>query len=565
MRSRTQIPIIHYSLVIIMLLFLHSCANIVAPTGGQKDIEPPKVLQTEPENASTNFSGNTIRLYFDEYVQLKDERRVMLISPPPDELPEARIKGKSVILTIPGKLKESTTYSIQFGTSIQDFNEGNPLGNYNYVFSTGNSLDTLSISGTVLKADNMTGVAKVMVFLYSSSDDSVIFKEKPRYLARTDDNGNFRINYIAGGAYKLIALKDDNSDLLASLPAEEIAFPDSLIWPEYYPMAQDTIVKDSLQLHKPALKDLSLFLFKQKDSTLRFSKAYLEKPYQLILPFSVPVNDVIIKPSGSSSDLSGAWYLPEWSKNHDTLICWISPDLSADSLNFSFETDKSLKDTVNLDLRRYGKGGKYRKDKDKPEKTFAYPGWSGSITPDEVLLLKFKYPLKDAKLDEIKLLTPKDTFGVKMVFTDSIKRTLSLSYSWQEKIQYQLIIPKGAIRDWTGETNDSLVYKFSTRTLQDYGSLVFIFQPEESGQYILQLLDSKDNVVKEFLTTTYCSWKLNYLIPGKYRIKVIRDKNNNSHWDSGNYHLKIQPEKISFYPKTLEIRGNWDLEEKWKW
>ena len=188
-----------HSLFVLIVLLLNSCANIVAPTGGQKDITPPKVLKTEPENFSTHFKGNTISLYFDELVQLKDESRVMLISPPPDKMPEARLKGKSVILTLPGILKENTTYSIQFGSSIQDNNEGNALNNYTYVFSTGDVIDSLSVDGSVLSADKLTAMPKIIVCLYTSTDDSVIFKEKPRYLARTDENGHFLLYHIASG------------------------------------------------------------------------------------------------------------------------------------------------------------------------------------------------------------------------------------------------------------------------------------------------------------------------------------------------------------------------------
>lgn len=550
---------------IVLLIFFAACANIVAPTGGKKDTTPPKVLKAEPPNFSTHFKGNTIRLYFDEYVQLKDESRVMLVSPPPEKLPEARIKGKSIILTLAGTLKESTTYSIQFGSAIQDFNEGNPMTNFTYVFSTGNVIDSLSVAGTVLKADNLVAASKVMVCLYSNTDDSVIFKEKPRYIARTDENGNFLIEHIANGVYKMIALKDDNTDLLASIPAEEIAFPDSLIHPVYKALLRDTSRKDSSTTIRTATPGLTLYLFKQKDSTLRFQKAYLEKPFQLVLPFSVPVEKVELKAIGSSADINEQWYLPEWSKNHDTLTYWIRPSLTKDSLNLSLSAGKKVRDTIKLDLRRFGKGGKYRRDKDKTGKLNAISNISPNFSPEDDIILTFSYPVIEAELNELKLIRPKDTVDVKPVFTDSLKRRLLIHYKWEENSSYQFVIPKGALKDWTGQTNDSLVFKFATKPLQDYGNLVFNFTGSKPGQYILQLLDPKEKVVKETTMNTSGSWKLNYLNPGQYKIKVIRDKNSNSHWDSGNYRFKIQPEQVTYYPKTLEIRGNWDLEEIWKW
>jgi uncharacterized protein (DUF2141 family) len=549
---------------LIFVFIFYSCANIVAPTGGVKDIVPPKVIRTEPDNISTYFKGNTIRLYFDEYIQLKDESRVIVISPPADKAPEAKIKGKSVILTLPGTLRENTTYSVFFGTAIQDYNEGNPLTDFSYVFSTGDWVDSLSAEGNVIKADNLEGAAKVMVGIYSSTDDSVVFKEKPEYITRTDDKGHFRFSHIAAGAYKIIAIKDDNTDMTASLPAEEIAFLDSLVYPSYLSPA-DTAKRDSSKIRQHKLIGLTMMIFKQKDSTLRIHKAYLEKPYQLIIPFSIPVENVEVIPLGTSAGLSKDWFSPEWSRNRDTLIYWVSPFITQDSLNLCINAEKKVTDTVHLDLKRFGKGGKYRKDKDKAGKLTALPSVTSTLIPGEDFRLTFSYPILESRWDECRLIRLKDTIKLRPVFTDSLHRHCSVRYPWEENTSFQFLIPKGALKDWTGQLNDSLVYKFSTKSIQDYGNLAFTFQSTEPGNYILQLLDDKSNVIRETVMLSTGVWKINYVSPGKYRIKMIQDKNNNSRWDSGNYRFKIQPERISFYPKTLEIRGNWDLEESWKW
>ncbi|MCX6271882.1 MAG: Ig-like domain-containing protein [Bacteroidetes bacterium] len=550
----------------ISLAFLCSCANIVPPSGGPKDTTPPKVISSEPAENATNYAGNTIRLTFDEYVQLKDENRNLLVNPPLAEPPELKVKGKSILIKIPGTLKENKTYSFQFGNAIQDFTEGNPLANYSFVFSTGPVIDSLSLNGKVLRADNLEPVGKAIAMLYADKDDSALFKEKPLYVTRTGEDGNFRFNHLASGKYRLFAVNDLNNNFMIDMASEEFAFADSLVSGSVLPVVKpDSACKDSLLPAVSSLSGIILYSYKETDSLQRLQKPYLDKAGQLLIPYRQPLKDLGILPWGKSASLGENWAIREWSANRDTLICWFKPEPESDSLFLILKTDRNLTDTVRVDLKRIGKTGRFRKDGGKTGKIVATPDITGIMDPGKPLSLTFGYPLSAARLSESLLVEEKDTLKVRPVFSDSIHRRIILRHTWKENSSYQFILPKGILTDILGQTNDSLSLKFKTLSLDSYGKLTLKFKASQPGQYILQLIADKDKVVQQTIIQTEGRWVVNYLSPGKYRVKMIADKNNNSHWDGGNYRRNTLPEKVLFYSKTLEIRGNWEVEETWEY
>ncbi len=542
------------SLLAAVAILTASCANIVAPTGGPRDSNPPVLVNAEPENFSKRFSGNTIRLTFDEYVQVKDLNRQLIVNPAPEDQPEVKIRGKTLTLVLPGKIMENTTYSMHFGNALQDFTEGNPLKDFTFVFSSGDVIDSLVLEGVVKQASDLEPVKDIMVFLYPPGPDSMIFSSKPRYITRSNPDGSFRFTNLGAGLYRLIALEDKDQNSLADLPGEAIAFSAN--------PAEAGPASDSLKGKLPG-KSHELFLYTEKDTACRLLKAYMAQASQLVIPFTLPPSRLQMKVLSPDLTLPDAWYIPEWNGAGDTLYCWLHPSISSDSLILALMVGDRA-DTVRVDLLRIGKTGRFRKDS-KEDKGFRAVLTGGNILrPGQVCEIRFPYPISDAVLDKSLLVAGKDSLSVIPFFPDSLKRRLQLRYKWDEKAAYQWILPAGMFRNYLSQTNDSIIIKFGTRALSDYGKLSVQFRSGETGRYILQLLSDKGQVVEETTGNESFDWVIPWISPGKYRLKLIMDRNNNSRWDGGNYRLRLQPERVEYYPRTLEIRGNWELEEKWE-
>ena len=297
---------IFVGIFIAMLAIITSCANIGMPTGGPKDVAPPKVLKSIPKNYSTQFKGKEIEITFDEFVKFRDLNSQLLISPPLKNTPDIKIKGKNIVIKINDTLRENTTYTMFFGDAIVDLNEENILASYEFVFSTGTVLDSLTMTGRVLNAFTQKPEKDIYVMLYDKYDDSVPIKEKPYYLAKTKEDGEFVMNNLRDMSYKVFALKDANNNLKFDQPNEKIAFIDSLVTARMKPvlLKKDSLHKDTLKLdslNRAIVHDKNLYikdlnLFEEVDSVQRVTKAdYLHKG-QLIFTFRFPVKDLEIIP-----------------------------------------------------------------------------------------------------------------------------------------------------------------------------------------------------------------------------------------------------------------------------
>ncbi|MCF8351302.1 MAG: Ig-like domain-containing protein, partial [Bacteroidales bacterium] len=284
-----------YLLLAVSVFYLIGCANPVTPTGGPKDTDPPEVLASEPPNQSRNFSENRIEITFDEFVKLDQPNQNILISPPIEKNPDYRLRGKSLVTLFNEPLKDSTTYTIFFGNSIVDLTEGNPLKNYQFVFSTGEQIDSLSIRGQILDAFNLQPYKDVFVMLYVDNNDTIPYDSlpyyvKPYYVSKTNANGFFELNNLREMPYRIFALQDVNSNMIYDLPNEKIAFLDSLLVPEYYKAAIPDTTKADTSLNDPESKTsdsllpmypdnvlYELFMFDEIDSTQKLLEAELAK------------------------------------------------------------------------------------------------------------------------------------------------------------------------------------------------------------------------------------------------------------------------------------------------
>lgn len=519
---------------LLFYIFLSSCALQMPPEGGAKDVLPPKIISTQPENKSLNFSGKSIRIDFDELVSVSELSSQLVISPLLKNIPEIKARKNSLFILINDTLRENTTYTMNFGTGIADNNEGNKLEDYQFVFSTGSILDTLSINGKVTKAFDMTTEKGVLVSLYQSESDSTPYLERPVYFTRTNESGSFKITNISPGIYRIFAIADKDANYLYS-SEEMIAFNNSTV------QSNDT--------------GIQLRLFSEVPS-LRFLKSYSEFPGKAAFVFSAPADSVKLNWLTDTAKLD--IYAQTFSEQRDTITIWYK-NITADSLVIAFNGIPSY-DTVVVRLFRKAEAKSGR----RAEKVFNI---GPALNQSSIQHLHLPYfmqatrPIDAAIFSNIVLLEDSQIISPGFKFIDSLKRNIQVSHPWKSKSNYILFIPPGTFTDIYGVTNDTTNLLFTAHNESDYGSVTVKLKKWEAEPYILQLVNEDGSrIFRQTIINADTTIEMFNLDPGQYRLKFIRDLNANGKWDSGNYLKKIQPESIEFYNEPILVRGNWDIE-----
>ena len=569
-------------MLISVVLILNRCANPVSPQGGPKDIAPPQMISSSPENFSTYVSDNEIRLNFNEFIQLKDQAKQIYISPPATNIPDFKVKGKSLLISFNDTLLPLQTYTINFGNSVCDITEGNPSKDLRFVFSTGPYIDSLSLEGRVISGFDNTPQKEVLAMIYSNSNDTLPVDSlplyfKPSYQSVTDEDGNFILQNIRSDHFLLFALKDQNSNGIFDMPNEKIAFIDSLVRGTYQPEISYTIshdsvgdsstvvLRDSLDVSMVKHQFYTLKLFEESDSIQKIKKSNLQKKGLVLISFRFPTSEPLFRPLNISSD--SLQLIKEINQKKDTVFLWFS-EVSTDSLIMEV-SDKGVSiDTIMISLIEKSK--RRKKDSDAaevPEKLVL----SANIRNETLNQFRnnptvtFSYPVSRANLSRLILVRDNDTIPVPSEFIDSVKRTLVIKYPWKEDKKYRIIIPDSVFFSRNGMTNDTLQVGFRTRVINEFGSVKMIINGVDSLQkYIIQLITDKESIIEEKMITGSGKTDFAFLKPGKYRLKCIIDRNKNGKWDTGNFRKKIQPEDVEYFPRTIEIRANWDIEETWK-
>lgn len=529
-------------------MLISSCAQIVTPNGGKSDLNPPKTKSVIPLDKSINFSSNKIEFVFDEYIQLKDAQKQILISPPMKSFPELKVKGKKLIVEILDTLKPRTTYTINFGNAVTDITEYNPVKDFKYVFSTDSLLDSLKVSGIISNSFSQLPDDNMLVALYKTSNqnlDSCAQKNLPDYFAKSDKLGVFNIENVKEGDYYIAAFSDANSDYLYQSDDERIAFSDTLI-----------------SLSKPETKiDL---------------KSFLAEPFKLLVKKAVPSSNFLQielnKRPKQKIEISTLQKLPtnwakiEHSKNLDSIKVWFSnATLALDSINIIVNDGQKDLDTIDVNLKSM-------------KKTNA-TGRSGkqilSITPSNLVTGKFLLPstflsikasMPISNYDETKffIVHSKDTSTCKIQKLDSLGRNFKIISEFIVDSAYTLRLKQGAFNSINGLENDTSHVDFRIQNPKDIGSLKLSINCLDSTmQYVYQLLNEQNAVVDEQKISGLKTLHYKQLQPGKFSLKLIADNNKNGFWDTGNYNKKQQPEKIYNYSGSLVVRPNWDLEETW--
>ena len=556
------------------------CANPVTPEGGAKDITPPEVLECDPPNNSIRFSSPDIHITFNEFIALKSSGSEIFISPPLSEKPDYKLRGKTVIVDFEDTLTSNTTYIISFGTSISDITEGNALKDFKYVLSTGDYIDSLMISGVVINAFDNSPAATVYAVLYTNSFDTIPFDSlpylvPPLYITQTNEQGEFTFQNLRKDKYKLMVLDDKSGDFIYNMPEERIAFSDSLIQPWWVPViipdstVQDSI-QDSIQENIPVIDtlvhiSLGMRMFDEVDSTLEItsSELLMNNLFRIIFNYS-PRNPVI---TPLNIDTTLAWCMEEFSLNRDTILLFTTIEIP-DTLILEIRDGPDVLDTLILAPTKMAqdKRGKKKEEEEKPQPLTCSWNSRGTFNYRKSPLTgTLSYPVSEYDLSGFQLISEGDTTTPSVKFSDPLMRRFEVTSAWKEATSYKLLIPDSAFISYNALSNDTIIHSFKTFNQRDFGNLLINLNIDENpGSYIIQVLTEKGKVVEEKFTNESGQIKFAFIVPAKYTIKAILDSNLNKRWDTGDYLNKIQPEFIFLFPKIIEIRGNWDVEEEWK-
>ena len=532
-----------------------SCAQVLTPSGGAKDTTPPHALKYVPDSASVNFKLNKFSVMFNEYIQLRDLNSQLVISPPMKKMPDVTVKKKTVSVAFKEPLKENTTYTFNFGTAIHDVTEDNPAENFQYIFSTGSFIDSISFSGKAQYAFDKKTEKGILIMLYDDMEDSVPLKKLPNYFTKTKEDGSFKINNIKSGKYKLFALKDVNSNYLYDAPEESIGFSDTLI---------------DLQKNNTA----TISLFTEPPKKLFLKKSYQENYGHLVFVFNKPVETIAISPL--NVQFKKQWHIEEYNTMRDTLHLWLTDIGNQDSLILALTQKSDIIDTVEFKLIKKEAAFDPSKFNKTKKLTLDIKTTIATTIPydyNKPIVLTTSHPIKN--YDATKIILKKDSTILNNITLQPVSNnennksfhlisSKSDTFFLKEHSFYSLLAYPAAFTDIYDITNDTLTLKFKTQEEKYYGNFSFKTSLLDAGNYTIQMLNEKGNVLDERINFSNGKEEYKYLHPGKYKMKIIYDTNKNGKWDTGNYIEHKQPEKVIYYPEDITIRSNWDLELEWK-
>ena len=604
-----KVKYLFFCLALLLTAFLaQRCANAVAPTGGPKDERPPKVVEAVPENRSTNFIGKKIEITFDEYITLENANQNVMISPPLSEKPDIKLKNKTVVIKFKETLAANTTYTINFGSSIKDLHEGNQFKDYVYSFSTGNVIDTLSIAGKVLNAEDKKPVDGVYVSLYAADRDnldSLPMTTIPNYLTKTDKEGKFRLDGLADKKYLVFALKDANANLYFDLPNEEVAFLDTLVpasypWTAPKPQPIDTTAIDSTLSRNDSVpvavtdslkeipldsslvmpKDtvpqrvfdqnalnLTLYMFTESDSTQVLLEKKLVEEGLLRFIFRHPAKEAVIMTHEMLPDSFNL--VTMHSAEYDTVWWYFTPNVK-DSLWVQVKYDTLINDSSRYSLKFKEPGGNKRR-KSEPKKLSVSNNLlgRGGLIAGEDLILKFSEPIVDYQMRDSAIFKCDTTvFYGKLDFepVDEQGTKYRLTTPFSADSSYSFEIPDSVFWGIRGRTNDAIKVDFHVLKDDEYGNIyITVVPPEGMKQVVVQLTNENGKVLKEQVVTKKEEVMFEYLMPAKYKLRALLDADGNGKWSTGNYHHRLLPETILEYKDALELKAGWDidLEDIW--
>lgn len=588
----------------VIAVLVASCARMGQPDGGWYDEVPPKVVGATPGERATKVNQQKLEIRFSEYIKVDNPTENIIFCPPQLEMPEIKATGKSVKIELKDTLMPNTTYTIDFSNAISDNNEGNPMGNYTYVFSTGEQIDTLEVSGYVLEAETLEPVKGSLVGLYSNLEDSAFTTQPMLRVGRTDGDGQFRIRGIAPGKYRIFSLMDSDGDYKLSQRGEMLGYSHDIIVPTCKPdIYQDTIWMDSLRISDIKRVPYTHFLpddvciraFTQKLTDRYLIKTERQNPEKFSVYFSTP-SDTLPKLRALNFNDSAAFVI-ETSEQIDTITYWLKDTTLVNQDTLRVEMTYSMTDSLGAMIEQtdtidllpkisYEKRQKLKADKieewtkkaEKERKKGREPRERhpdslalkteivipSKMAPNQNITLRFETPLQKLDTAAIHLYSKIDTLWyvspVEIVTEGLPPRTYMIKGEWRSGIEYSLEIDSAAFTDIYGTVSDPVTQGVKIASEEDFGSLFVNMRGirNDSAQVIVEMLDKSGNMKAQSIAQDGTA-EFYYVQAGEYYLRCIIDANRNGKWDTGDYDLDLQPEEVYYLPESVECKEKWDI------
>ena len=602
-------------LFIFVFIFFCACASIGQPDGGEYDEQPPRVLSATPANQAVNADKKKIAIQFDEYIKLENASEKVVVSPPQQEMPNVRAAGKRIRIDLFDTLRPNTTYTVDFADAIVDNNEGNPMGNFTYSFSTGPAIDTMEVSGYVLNAADLEPIKGILVGLYEVNEDSIVpdsfLRTRPfDRVSRTNGSGRFIIRGVsADKRYRAFALKDMDNNFQFSQKSEQLAFDSMLFRAHCHPdLRLDTIWRDST--HYDSIfpvrythffpDDIVLRAFLEEGQDRHLLKTQRDVPEKFTVYFTAPA-DTLPRIRGINFEGDGGFIL-EPSAKGDTITYWI-PDTTLaynDTLIFDFtyldtdslgllvwKTDSAMELTPKVTRAKQLKEladkteewEKQQKKKAKKNKNFkpeenpylttfltAECKPSGSIDPNQFPILTFSEPAQLPDTSCIHFRHKVDSLWEDMPYellpVEGSPRKVQLFAEWELGEQYELTIDSASIQGALGHTNQRIKQDFKVRKEEEYGALFIQVMSPDTG-FVVQLLNNSDKPVRSMTAAADGRADFYYLKPGEYYLRCFHDRNADGIWTTGEYDSGQRPEDVYYFPQPLTVKAQWEVEQQW--
>ena len=592
---------------IICHLSFSGCARMGSPDGGWYDDDPPRVIGCSPADKATNVTSKKITIYFDEFIKIDNPTQNVIVSPPQLEMPEIKAQGKKIVVALEDSLKPNTTYTVDFSDAISDNNEGNPLGNYTYTFSTGEQIDTFEVAGYVLSADKLEPIQGISVGLYNDLSDTAFTTKPMLRISRTDEGGHFVIKGVAPGEYRAYALEDADGNYMFSQKSERIAFSHQTYTPTCGPdIRQDTIWRDTLHIDNIIRvpfthfypDDVVMLAFQEVQTMRNLLKIERIEPDRFTMFFTygderLPVikglnfdsDSAFVVESNAKKDTITYWLRDTTLVNQDTLRMDITY-MVTDTLGQLVEQTDSATDV--LAKTPYEKRMKqlkkemeeWQKEQDKLKKKgepydSIYPVKAldpkydvpSAMDPNRIVHIEFPTPLARLDTAAIHLYSQIDSLWYKTPFEfsrkDSMLRVFEIRADWKPEREYSLEIDSAAFVDIYGLVSNEFKQGIKVKSLDEYGTLTMQLSGIQDTGIVVQLLDKGEGIVQQVRRERDGSATFFYVNPGVYYVRAFVDRNGNNLWDTGLYEADQQPEDVYYYHRSIECKAKWDNTLQW--
>ena len=599
-------------LCLLALLLTAACASIGNPDGGRFDETPPRVVGSSPADGAVNVSKRKVQILFDEYIKLEKASEKVVISPPQIEPANVRADGKRVKVDFYDSLRANTTYTIDFSDAIEDNNEGNPMGQYTFSFSTGDVIDTMQVSGRVLNAADLEPIKGIMVGLYpaDSTWNDTLFRTRPFLrVSRTNGEGRFTIKGVKDGAYRVRALDDKDGDFVFSQKNERVAFDTTVYVTGSFPdVRMDTVWRDSLWYDSIRVvpythytpDDVLLLAFLEDGQERHLLKTAYPEPTNFTFYFTAPSDST---PRIKGLNFDERCLVADASLKNDTVTFWVTDTAlihRQDTLSMILsymETDTLgqlvvTNDTLDLSpkttyakiaaerskqIEAWEKDRERRQKKAKKplpyeenpyERTWLEAGFkpSGSLAPNQNVRYLAKEPILEVDTTKIHFYVKKDTDWLPAPFLFMPEERSAKSYmlyaEWEPGQKYRFVMDTAAMVSVLEHESKSVRQEFHVRAVEEYGS-IFIHVISPDTGVVVQLLSKNDKVEAQQRTDKDGNADFFFMKPGEYYMRCYVDANGNGQWDTGDYASGLQPERVYYFGKPLPLKARWDLRQDW--